>query len=118
MHAVLIVDSGGITGADEVFQVVGLTIVFSVVLHGLSAAPPSRQYGGYVDRALPEDAPERAEVSELSARLPPHRGRTAAEETSGRALRKPLLQHGPWGTWSMEVPLSVPSRWLRLMVSL
>lgn len=80
VYAVLIVDSGGITGADEVFQVAALTIVFSIVLHGLSAAPLSRKYGGYVDRALPKDAPERAEVTELPVRLPPRRGRTAAEE--------------------------------------
>lgn len=80
VYAVLIVDSGNITGADDVFQVAAMTIVFSIVLHGLSAAPLSRRYGRYLDRVLPKDAPERAEVSELPVRLPPRRGRTAAEE--------------------------------------
>lgn len=59
VYAVLIVDSGNITGADDVFQVAAMTIVFSIVLHGLSAAPLSRRYGRYLDRVLPKDAPKR-----------------------------------------------------------
>lgn len=80
VYAVLIVESGSITGAEEVFRVAAWTIVFSILLHGVSAGPLSRRYGSHVDRALPEDAPERGEVSELPVRLPPRHGRAAAEE--------------------------------------
>lgn len=80
VYAVLIAESGLIAGADEVFNVAAWTIFFSILLHGLTAAPLSRRYGRYVDRVLPDSAPERAEVSELPVRLPPHHGRAAAEE--------------------------------------
>ena len=80
VYAVLVVESGHIAGADEAFQVAAWTILLSVVLHGLTAAPLSRRYGSYVQSALPADAPERAEVSQLPVRLPPRRGRVAAEE--------------------------------------
>lgn len=80
VYAVLIMESGRITGAEEIFQVAAWTIVFSILLHGLSAAPLSRRYGNYADRTLPEDAPEHAEVSEMPIRLPPHRKRATAED--------------------------------------
>jgi len=78
VYAVLIAEAGRITGAEAVFDVAAWTILLSVVLHGLSAAPLSGIYGRYVDRALPKDAPERLPVSDLPVRLPPHRGRVGA----------------------------------------
>ena len=80
VYAVLIAGAGRITGADEVFNVAAWTIVFSILLHGLSAAPLSRRYGHYVDTALPTDAPERQDVDELPVRLPLRRGLKAEEE--------------------------------------
>ncbi len=79
VYAVLVAKAGGISGADTVLQVAAWTILLSVLLHGLSAAPLSRRYGGYVDQALPEDAPERQEVSDLPVRLPPRRGTPARQ---------------------------------------
>lgn len=80
VYAVIIVEAGQISGADEVFSVAAWTIIFSILLHGLSAAPLSRRYGAYVDTVLPTDAPERQEVSELPVRLPPRRGKKAEEQ--------------------------------------
>lgn len=80
VYAVLVAESGGIEGAEQIFQVAAWTILLSVVLHGLSAAPLSRRYGAFVDASLPETAPERQEVSALPVRLPPHRGRAAEEQ--------------------------------------
>ncbi len=73
VYAVIIVDAGRITGAEEVFNVAAWTIAFSILLHGLSAAPLSRRYGSYVDTKLPAEAPECQEVTELPVRLPPRR---------------------------------------------
>ena len=75
VYAVLVVDVGGVPGAETVLNVAAWTILLSVLLHGLSAAPLSRLYGHYVDRSLPMNAPERQEVTNLPVRLPPHRHR-------------------------------------------
>ncbi len=80
VYAVLIADTEGLAGAEAVLRVAAWTIVLSILLHGLSAAPLSRRYGRFVDDRLGAGAPERAEVSELPVRLPPSRGRNAAEE--------------------------------------
>ncbi len=80
VYAVLVAEAGGITGADEVFTTASWTILLSIVLHGASAAPLSRVYGGYVRGHVPEDSPERRPAEPLPVRLPPHRGRQAAEQ--------------------------------------
>ncbi len=80
VYAVIIAEAGRISGAEEVFNVAAWTIIFSILLHGLSAAPLSRRYGSYVDTALPADAPECEEVTEMPVRLPPRRGQKADEQ--------------------------------------
>ncbi|MEI4274026.1 cation:proton antiporter [Klenkia sp. LSe6-5] len=75
VYAVLVADSG-IPGADEVFQVAAWTIVLSIALHGLTAAPLSARYGAHMRHAGP-GSPERSAVSHLPLRLPPDRDRDA-----------------------------------------
>ncbi len=80
VYAVLIVEAGGIQGAEELFTIAAWTILLSVLLHGLSAAPLSRAYGRFVDDRLPASSAERRRVSDLPVRLPPHHGRQAEEQ--------------------------------------
>lgn len=68
VYAVLIADSG-IPAADEVFGVAAWTIVLSIFLHGLTAAPLSDRYGAHM-QAVDEDSSEHAPVSRLPLRLP------------------------------------------------
>ena len=55
------------SAARGVLVTVTLTVLLSVVAHGVSAAPLSRRYGEHV-AALPADAPERVEVPKLAGR--------------------------------------------------
>ncbi|WP_435741912.1 cation:proton antiporter [Nocardioides sp. SYSU DS0663] len=80
VYAVLIVETGGVEGAEQLFTVAAWTILLSVLLHGASAAPLSRAYGRFVDARLPASSMERRPVSTLPVRLPPHRGRRAEEQ--------------------------------------
>jgi NhaP-type Na+/H+ or K+/H+ antiporter len=71
-----LVVSDALTGKDAslALSVISLTVVSSVVAHGLSARPFARAYGEHVDR-LTRDAPEHHEVPHLPARpLPGNRG--------------------------------------------
>jgi NhaP-type Na+/H+ or K+/H+ antiporter len=71
-----LVVSDALTGKDAelALSVISLTVVASVVAHGLSARPFARVYGEHVDR-LTRDAPEHHEVPHLPARpLPGNRG--------------------------------------------
>ncbi len=45
VYAVLVVATPGVPGAELVFTVAGWTILLSIFLHGMSAAPLSRRYG-------------------------------------------------------------------------
>jgi sodium/hydrogen antiporter len=69
VYAVLVLESGT-EGADTVFTVAAWTILLSILLHGLTAAPLSERYGTFVAQ-LPSEAPERRPVTDLPVRLPP-----------------------------------------------
>jgi sodium/hydrogen antiporter len=64
-----VIASDSLRGADAkvVLGAITLTVLVSVVAHGLSAAPLSRRYGEHV-AALPEDAPERQDAPTLASR--------------------------------------------------
>ncbi|MEM8748372.1 MAG: cation:proton antiporter [Actinomycetota bacterium] len=47
------VESLGAIG-DELFSVIALTVVASVVLHGVTAAPGARRYGAWASRSAPD----------------------------------------------------------------
>jgi NhaP-type Na+/H+ or K+/H+ antiporter len=70
VYAVLIAGSAGVAGATEVFTVAGWTILLSIYLHGLSAAPLSARYGARIQRIASADETEHRDVSALPIRLP------------------------------------------------
>jgi hypothetical protein len=81
VYAVLIAESG-IPAADEVFQVAACTILLSIYLHGLTAAPLSRRY------ASPSRAPTADDPSTLgwaTCRSSCRRGRATTSETGNPA---------------------------------
>jgi hypothetical protein len=53
--------------ADAVVSAIALTVLFSVVAHGVAARPFSRWYGARVTKVR-EDSPELAAVPALGAR--------------------------------------------------
>jgi NhaP-type Na+/H+ or K+/H+ antiporter len=67
VFAVIAFDSMEGSDAKLVLAAITLTVLVSVVAHGLSAAPLSRLYGEHV-ATLPDDAPERQDVPTLAAR--------------------------------------------------
>jgi NhaP-type Na+/H+ or K+/H+ antiporter len=67
VFAVIAFDSMEGSDAKPVLAAITLTVLVSVVAHGLTAAPLSRRYGEGV-AALPEDAPERQDVPTLASR--------------------------------------------------
>ena len=57
-----------LAGRDQIELVVALTVLFSVLLHGVSAAPLSAVYAGRVDGMI-ADAPEKREAVDLPTRV-------------------------------------------------
>ena len=70
VYAVLIADAG-VPGADVVFGVAAWTILLSILLHGLTAAPISNLYGARIRSRDGDKVPERRNVTHLPVRLPP-----------------------------------------------
>jgi sodium/hydrogen antiporter len=77
VFAVIAFDSMEGSDAKPVLAAITLTVLVSVVAHGLSAAPLSRRYGEGV-ATLPEDAPERQDVPTLASRPQTIRRHTSA----------------------------------------
>jgi NhaP-type Na+/H+ or K+/H+ antiporter len=50
LYALILVGQVGATGHERVLSVIGLTVLFSVFIHGLSAVPLSTLYGRYANR--------------------------------------------------------------------
>ena len=71
-----LVVSDALTGKDAelALSVISLTVVASVVAHGLSASPLARRYGAHMAR-LAHDSPEHQEVPHLSPRPLPGSGK-------------------------------------------
>ena len=57
---VVLEEDAELTGIDTLVLATLVTVILSIVLHGLSAQPLSRRYGGWA-RSLPADAPERGD---------------------------------------------------------
>ena len=71
-----LVVSDALTGKDAelALSVISLTVLTSVVAHGLSARPFARAYGAHVARRLAHDSPEHDEVPHLASRPLPGAG--------------------------------------------
>lgn len=74
-----LVVSDALTGKDAelALSVISLTVLTSVVAHGLSARPFARAYGAHVGR-LAQDSPEHHEVPDLASRPLPGSGKPAS----------------------------------------
>lgn len=83
VYAVLVAESAGVPGREVIFSVAGWTILLSVYLHGLSAAPLSVRYGAALVRDA--DRPEHRRIPEMPVRLPHGRGRARGGGDPGAA---------------------------------
>ena len=59
-----------LAGASEIELVVASTVLLSVLLHGVTAAPLSAAYARRVE-GMPADAPEKSEAVEMPTRVGP-----------------------------------------------
>ncbi|MCA2207296.1 hypothetical protein [Nocardia rosealba] len=58
---------GTVALVDQVVDIAAVTVVLSIVVHGLSAAPLAARYGRWAT-GLPDDAPEKVSVAPPSTR--------------------------------------------------
>ena len=73
---IVVAEAPLLTGREEIGQVVTLTVLFSVLLHGLTAAPLSAAYARRVD-GMSADAPEKRGVVEETTRMKPVKSSTS-----------------------------------------
>lgn len=69
LFAIVAVEEGMLSNPEVVFTIIITTVVFSIVAHGLSAAPGAKIYGGIVERRLEHCKAEMAKVREHPTRL-------------------------------------------------
>ncbi|MEU4596459.1 hypothetical protein [Nocardia sp. NPDC023988] len=67
IFALILEELGTVALADQVVDIAAVTVVLSVVVHGLSAAPLAARYGRWTT-GLPNDAPEKVSVAPPSTR--------------------------------------------------
>jgi sodium/hydrogen antiporter len=71
---IVVAEAPLLTGREKIEQVVALTVLFSVLLHGLTAAPLSAAYARRVD-GMAADAPEQRGAVEETTRMEPVKSR-------------------------------------------
>lgn len=67
LFALLVLEDGGSEGTPFVLVVVGVTVLLSIILHGVTAAPAARWYGQLVERM--GECEETKPVAELPTRF-------------------------------------------------
>ena len=67
---IVVAEAPLLTGREEIEQVVAMTVLFSVLLHGLTAAPLSAAYARRVDR-MSADVPEKRGTVDETTRMGP-----------------------------------------------
>jgi NhaP-type Na+/H+ or K+/H+ antiporter len=67
---IVVAEAPLLTGREKIEQVVALTVLFSVLLHGLTAAPLSAAYARRVD-GMSSDAPEKRGTVDETTRMGP-----------------------------------------------
>jgi NhaP-type Na+/H+ or K+/H+ antiporter len=75
---IVVAEAPLLTGREEIEQVVALTVLFSVLLHGVTAAPLSAAYARLVE-GMAADAPEKQAAAEVPTRTGPVTTRTPKE---------------------------------------
>lgn len=68
VFALLIVEESGLAVAEELFDIVTLTVLLSVVLHGATASVGARRYAGWLRRGSPGGGAEHQPVAEHPVR--------------------------------------------------
>ena len=70
IYIYFVLDAEGLTGVDLIYEVVMITVLFSIILHGVTAAPGSNRYGKKMadEQFITSDAAEHKEVSEMPVR--------------------------------------------------
>jgi NhaP-type Na+/H+ or K+/H+ antiporter len=70
LYIFIVLESEGIASADLIYDVVMITVLFSIVTHGVTAAPAASWYGKRLadESVVRADAPEKAAVSEIPLR--------------------------------------------------
>jgi NhaP-type Na+/H+ or K+/H+ antiporter len=70
LYGLLILEGAGLEHQDVVFAVTMLTVLASIILHGVTAWPGVRSYGAWAEAMREEpDQPEMKAVSEMPVRL-------------------------------------------------
>jgi len=70
LYALLMVEEAELAGGDKIFAITMVTVLISVVAHGVTAVPASRRYASSVE-AMENETPERQNVAEMPLRQRP-----------------------------------------------
>lgn len=70
LYIFTVMEAESLLSADLIYDIVMITVFFSVILHGVSAAPASNRYGKIManESRVPSDAMEHKAVPEMSVR--------------------------------------------------
>ena len=73
LYIFTVLETEGIANADLIYNVVMITVLFSIVAHGVTAAPVASWYGKRMadDEIVETDAAEKEQVSEMPLRIEP-----------------------------------------------
>lgn len=89
VFALLVLETSGVAHRDEIFAVATWTVILSIFLHGLSAAPGAAVYGRWASGRRDRAGPEHQEVEPL-----PVRTTAWVRGQSGTADPRPPTRHG------------------------
>ena len=83
IYIYFVLDAEGMTGADLIYDVVMITVLLSIILHGVTAAPGSNRYGKKMadEQFITSDAAEHKEVSDMPVRSTGVQAQTKNRET-------------------------------------
>ena len=70
IFGLLVLERHDVEGVEEIFIIVVVTVLMSVVAHGLTAVPAANAYGDKAESMADEDMPEMMPVPEMRVRLP------------------------------------------------
>jgi NhaP-type Na+/H+ or K+/H+ antiporter len=73
LYVFTVLDAEGLAGTDTIYNVVMVTVLFSILAHGMTAAPGAKWYGRRMadETVVQPDAAEHAQVPAMPLRLGP-----------------------------------------------